>query len=53
MLNSRLKELSNKKISNPSIPAEEDLQNKDSLKINNIIDTVIRGYSIAIETVVI
>ncbi|EJR90779.1 hypothetical protein IKE_05638 [Bacillus cereus VD196] len=45
ILNSRLKELSEKEILNSSNPIENQLDNKVALEIDNIIDSVIRKYS--------
>ncbi|MGF1438114.1 replication initiation protein [Bacillus thuringiensis] len=45
ILNSRLKELSEKEITNSSSPIEDQFDNKGALEIDNIIDSVIRKYS--------
>lgn len=45
ILNSRLKELSEKEITNSSSPIENQFDNKRTLEIDNIIDSVIRKYS--------
>ncbi|MFV5169762.1 replication initiation protein [Bacillus cereus] len=45
ILNSRLKELSEKEITNSSSPIEDQFDNKAALEIDNIIDSVIRKYS--------
>ncbi|MCU5430846.1 replication initiation protein [Bacillus cereus] len=45
ILNSRLKELSEKEITNSSSPIENQFDNKGALEIDNIIDSVIRKYS--------
>ncbi|HFK1812489.1 TPA: replication initiation protein [Bacillus cereus] len=45
ILNSRLKELSEKEITNSSSPIEDQFDNKGALEIDNIIDSIIRKYS--------
>ncbi|MEK4620464.1 replication initiation protein [Bacillus sp. FSL K6-0273] len=45
ILNSRLKELSEKEMTNSSSPIEDQFDNKGALEIDNIIDSVIRKYS--------
>lgn len=45
ILNSRLKELSEKEITNSSSSIENEIDNKGALEIENIIDSVIRKYS--------
>lgn len=45
ILNSRLKELSEKEITNSSSPIENQFDNKGALEIDNIIDSVIRKHS--------
>ncbi|HEQ3529472.1 MULTISPECIES: replication initiation protein [Bacillus cereus group] len=45
ILNSRLKELSEKEITNSSRPIEDQFDNKGALEIDNIIDSIIRKYS--------
>lgn len=45
ILNSRLKELSEKEITNSISPIENQFDNKGALEIDNIIDSVIRKYS--------
>ncbi|PEU10661.1 MULTISPECIES: replication initiation protein [unclassified Bacillus (in: firmicutes)] len=51
MLNSRLKELSEKEITNSSSPIKNEFDNKGTLEIDNIIDSVIRKYSMSTGTV--
>ncbi|MFZ7936372.1 replication initiation protein [Bacillus thuringiensis] len=45
ILNSRLKELSEKEITNSSSLIEDQFDNKGALEIDNIIDSIIRKYS--------
>uniref|UniRef100_UPI00402AD8A0 replication initiation protein n=1 Tax=Bacillus sp. DX2.2 TaxID=3073452 RepID=UPI00402AD8A0 len=51
ILNSRLKELSDKEISNQSSQIEDKLHNNNVLEIDNIIDSIISKYSTSTGTV--
>lgn len=47
ILNSRLKELSEKEITNSSNPIKNEFINKSAVEIENVIDSVIRKYSMS------
>lgn len=51
ILNNRLKELSEKESTNTSSSIEKQFDNKGTLEIDNIIDSVIRKYSTSTEAV--